>query len=182
MLGESSNISLFPTAPRAYLSFPSPISNPSHFSMQVSTRPPSSRRTSHSEMRGRAPLPVASGAPQNPQNPQNGHSRNPSALDVARSPPNQSNKSKSGLPILFISIIAAPRMRANLLQSSIQTLNMFRANSFARVPVRQAPLVLFYTPPMPELTTLLANILQRYEIGSVSKFSLRYTFSEAVGS
>ena len=95
VLGESSNISLFPTAPRAYLSFPSPISNPSHFSMQVSTRPPSSRRTSHSEMRGRAPLPVASGAPQNPQNPQNGHSRNPSALDVARSPPNQSNKSKS---------------------------------------------------------------------------------------
>ncbi|KAF4768797.1 hypothetical protein N7455_008497 [Penicillium solitum] len=69
--------------------------------MQVSTRPPSSRRTSHSEMRGRAPLPVASGAPQNPQNPQNGHSRNPSALDVARSPPNQSNKNTKHVPCKF---------------------------------------------------------------------------------
>jgi hypothetical protein len=87
---ESSNIES-PTARRAYLS-PLQSPNPSHFSMQVSSRPLSSRRPSHSEMRGRAPLPVASGAPQNPQN---GHSRNPSALDVARSPPNQNNKSKS---------------------------------------------------------------------------------------
>ncbi|KAJ6178381.1 hypothetical protein N7519_008842 [Penicillium mononematosum] len=92
--------------------------------MQVSSRPPSSRRPSHSEMRGRAPLPVASGAPQNPQN---GHSRNPSALDVARSPPNQNNKK---CELIF-------------LQSSMQIPNMFLANSSARVPVRQAPLVLF---------------------------------------
>lgn len=112
---ESSNTDLFPTA-RAYLSFPSPISNPSHFSMQVSTRPPSSRRTSHSEMRGRAPLPVSSGA----QNPQNGHSRNPSALDVARSPPNQSNKSTSLTSIYsYQSLQLYPECELILLQSSI---------------------------------------------------------------
>ncbi|CAG7997659.1 unnamed protein product [Penicillium nalgiovense] len=66
--------------------------------MQVSSRPLSSRRPSHSEMRGRAPLPVASGAPQNPQS---GHSRNPSALDVARSPPNQNNKNTKHVPCKF---------------------------------------------------------------------------------
>lgn len=43
----------------------------------------------------------------------------------------------------------------------MQTLNTFPANSSARAPVRQAPLVLFYTPPMPESSTLLANILPR---------------------
>ncbi|CDM32377.1 hypothetical protein DTO013E5_3436 [Penicillium roqueforti] len=66
--------------------------------MQVSSRAPPSRRANHSEMRGRAPLPATSGAPQNPQN---GHSRNPSALDVARSPPNQSNKNTKHVPCKF---------------------------------------------------------------------------------
>lgn len=56
----------------------------------------SSRRHSNAEMRGRAPLPVSAGG-----TPQNGHTRTPSALDVARSPPNQSNKSESILSLFY---------------------------------------------------------------------------------
>ncbi|KAJ5965993.1 hypothetical protein N7481_012707 [Penicillium waksmanii] len=43
-------------------------------------------------MRGRAPLPVPSGL-------QNGHSRTPSSLDMARSPPNPTNKTNSSTPL-----------------------------------------------------------------------------------
>ncbi|KAJ6009747.1 hypothetical protein N7499_004853 [Penicillium canescens] len=64
--------------------------------MQVSSRPPSSRQHSQAEMRGRAPLPVSSGAA-----PQNGHTRSHSGLDVARSPPNQSNKNTKHVPCKF---------------------------------------------------------------------------------
>ncbi|KAJ5124670.1 uncharacterized protein N7515_008495 [Penicillium bovifimosum] len=47
-------------------------------------------------MRGRAPVPVTSGA-----QPQSGHTRNHSGLDVARSPPNQSNKNPLTNLLLF---------------------------------------------------------------------------------
>ncbi|KAJ5114610.1 Zinc finger CCCH-type, partial [Penicillium alfredii] len=49
----------------------------------------------HPEMRGRAPLPVPLGPVQN------GHSRNHSGLDMARSPPNQSNKNTKHVPCKF---------------------------------------------------------------------------------
>lgn len=65
--------------------------------MLTASRPPSSR-PNRSEMRGRAPLPVPSGL----QNGQNGHTRNPSGLDMARSPPNPSNKSTILLPVGFV--------------------------------------------------------------------------------
>ncbi|KAJ5594531.1 uncharacterized protein N7459_000739 [Penicillium hispanicum] len=45
-------------------------------------------------MRGRAPLPVPSGL-------QNGHSRNPSGLDMARSPPNPTSKNTKHVPCKF---------------------------------------------------------------------------------
>ncbi|KAJ5573051.1 Zinc finger CCCH-type [Penicillium hetheringtonii] len=51
-------------------------------------------RSNQSDMRGRAPLPVPSGL-------QNGHSRNPSSLDMARSPPNPSNKNTKHVPCKF---------------------------------------------------------------------------------
>ncbi|KAJ5110758.1 Zinc finger CCCH-type [Penicillium argentinense] len=54
-------------------------------------------------MRGRAPLPVPSGL-------QNGHSRNPSSLDMARSPPNPSNKSE--FPLMTV---GGSRRRRNTL-------------------------------------------------------------------
>ncbi|CAI7668090.1 unnamed protein product [Penicillium bialowiezense] len=47
-------------------------------------------------MRGRAPVPVSSGAAS-----QNGHTRTPSGLDVARSPPNQTNKNTKHVPCKF---------------------------------------------------------------------------------
>lgn len=59
---------------------------------------------------------------------------------------------------------------------------MFLANFSARVPARQVPPVRFYTPPMPALITLRASILQRYEIGTVSKSSSHGVLSEAIGS
>ncbi|KAJ5152868.1 uncharacterized protein N7482_009346 [Penicillium canariense] len=61
--------------------------------MLSASRPPSSR-PNRSDMRGRAPLPVPSGL-------QNGHSRNPSSLDMARSPPNPSNKNTKHVPCKF---------------------------------------------------------------------------------
>ncbi|KAJ6032381.1 hypothetical protein N7540_003113 [Penicillium herquei] len=61
--------------------------------MLSASRPPSSR-SNRSDMRGRAPLPVPSGL-------QNGHSRNPSSLDMARSPPNPSNKNTKHVPCKF---------------------------------------------------------------------------------
>ncbi|KAJ5116478.1 Zinc finger CCCH-type [Penicillium angulare] len=63
--------------------------------MLSASRPPTSRpNRSGSDMRGRAPLPVPSGL-------QNGHSRNPSSLDMARSPPNPSNKNTRHVPCKF---------------------------------------------------------------------------------
>ncbi|CEJ56817.1 Putative Remark: the S. pombe homolog scp3 is related to spindle poison sensitivity [Penicillium brasilianum] len=60
--------------------------------MLSASRPPA--RPNRPEMRGRAPLPVPSGL-------QNGHSRNPSSLDMARSPPNPSNKNTKHVPCKF---------------------------------------------------------------------------------
>ncbi|KAF7715097.1 Spindle poison sensitivity protein [Penicillium ucsense] len=57
---------------------------------------PASSRSNPADMRGRAPLPVPSGM----QN-TNGHSRNSSNLDVARSPPNPSNKNTKHVPCKF---------------------------------------------------------------------------------
>ncbi|KAJ5930735.1 Zinc finger CCCH-type [Penicillium verhagenii] len=61
--------------------------------MLSASRPPSSN-PDRLDMRGRAPLQVPSGL-------QNGHSRNPSSLDMARSPPNPSNKNTKHVPCKF---------------------------------------------------------------------------------
>ncbi|KAJ5667952.1 uncharacterized protein N7477_006522 [Penicillium maclennaniae] len=60
--------------------------------MLSASRPTS--RPNRSEMRGRAPAAAASEL-------QNGHSRNPSSLDMARSPPNPSNKNTKHVPCKF---------------------------------------------------------------------------------
>lgn len=138
--------------------------------MLSASRPPV--RSNRPEMRGRAPLPVPSGL-------QNGHSRNPSSLDMARSPPNPSNKSTFFMqprPPIYQHSIQLPYMSLSvdhkLINSSSitpQTLNTFLANSSVKALVRLAPLVRSCTRPMPQSTMRPVNTSPRYELTRASQ-------------